>query len=190
MMPGSKGGPAHDDKGGDMNGRKVIVLLLAVLALAAAGCGGDDSTDASGDTDTAVVEETTTEDTTAVEEDTTEETSGDEDVSALGGKCTELAGIGAKFSQATASGDAGLEQVSKLFDELADNVPEEIKDDFQVLAENYSKLAEAMKGVDLSSGKQPSAEDLAKMQKVTASLNSPEIQQASKNISDWVTENC
>jgi len=183
MMPGSKGGPAHDDKGGDMNGRKVIVLLLAVLALAAAGCGGDDSSDASGDTDTAVVEETTT-------EDTTEATSGDEDVAALGGKCTELAGIGAKFSQATAGGQAGLEEVSKLIDELADNVPDEIKDDFQVLAQNYSKLAEAMKGVDLSSGEQPSAEALAKMQEVAASLNSPEIQQASTNISNWATKNC
>ncbi len=42
-----------------MNGRRLTVLALAVLALAAAGCGGDDSTEAAGDTGTTAVEETT-----------------------------------------------------------------------------------------------------------------------------------
>lgn len=171
-----------------MNGRKLIVLLLATLALAAAGCGGDDNSEASGDTDTTVVEETTTEETTTEETTTEDEASADE--TTLSGKCVELAGIGAKFSQAASGGNAGLEEISKLFDELAANVPDEIKDDFQVLADNYAKLAEATKGIDLSSGKQPSAEDLAKMQEVTSSLNSPEIQEASKNIQDWATKNC
>ena len=169
-----------------MNGRKLMVLLLAALAFAAAGCGGDDSSDASGDTDTTVVEETTTEETTAEEttaEDTTEETT-------LSGKCAEFAGLGAKISQAMAGGNAGLDEASGLFDELASQVPDEIKADFEVIAENFADIAEVMKDIDLAAGEQPSAEDLAKLQELTSSLNSAEVTQASANIQKWTEENC
>jgi hypothetical protein len=162
-----------------------MVLLLAAIALAAAGCGGDDSSDASGDTDTTVVEETTTEETTAEETtaDTTEETT-------LSGKCAEFAGLGAKISQAMAGGNAGLDEASALFDELASQVPDEIKADFQVIAENFADIAEVMKDIDLAAGEQPSAEDLAKLQEQTSSLNSTEVTQASANIQKWTEENC
>lgn len=165
-----------------MNGRRLIVLLLASLALVAAGCGGDDSSDATGDTDTAVVEETTT-------EETTETTSDDEDIS-LSGKCAEFAGLGAKISQAMSGGNAGLDEASELFDELASQVPDEIKADFEVIAENFAKLAEALKDVDLTSGATPSPEDLEKLQELTASLDSEEVQTASANIEKWAEENC
>ena len=172
-----------------MNGRKVMVLLLAALALAAAGCGGDESNEASGDTDTTVVEETTTEDTTeeTTSEDSTETT--DDDV-ALGGKCAEFAGLGARISQAMAGGNSGLDEASELFDELASEVPDEIRADFEVIAENFAELAEVLKDVDLSAGEQPSAEDLAKLQELTASMDSAEVTKASQNIEAWVQQNC
>ena len=169
-----------------MNGRRLMVLLLAALALAAAGCGGDDSSDASGDTDTTVVEETTTEETT--EETTTEESTTEE--TTLSGKCAEFAGLGAKISQAMAGGNAGLDEASALFDELASQVPDEIKADFQVIADNFADIAEVMKDIDLAPGEQPSAEDLAKLQELTSSLNSTEVTQASANIQKWTEENC
>ena len=164
------------------------MLLLAALALVAAGCGGSDN-EATGDT-TAVVEETTTEDTS--DETTTEETTGattDDDIS-LTGKCAEFAGLGAKISQAMAGGNSGLDDASALFDELADQVPDEIQADFQVIAENFAKIADALKDVDLSSGQTPSAEDLAKLQELTQSLDSAEVQEASANIEKWAQENC
>jgi hypothetical protein len=171
-----------------MNVRKLTVLLLAALALAVAGCGGDDSSDASADTDTTVVEETTTEDTTeATTEDSTETT--DDDL-ALGGKCAEFAGLGAKISQAMAGGNAGLEEASALFDELASEVPDEIKADFEVIAENFAQIAEVLRDVDLAAGETPSAEDLAKLQELTTSINSTEVQQASENIEAWAQANC
>jgi cell fate (sporulation/competence/biofilm development) regulator YlbF (YheA/YmcA/DUF963 family) len=85
--------------------------------------------------------------------------------------------------------DAGVENVSKLFDELADEVPDEIKADWQVLAENFGKIAEALKGVDLTSGT-PDAETLAKLQALSATLDSQKVQQASAHIEAWVTQNC
>jgi hypothetical protein len=169
-----------------MNGRKLIVLLLAALALVAAGCGGDDNSEASGDTDTTVVEETTTEETT--EETTTDETTTED--TTLSGKCAEFASLGAKISQAMAGGNAGLDEASALFDELASQVPDEIKADFEVIADNFAEIAEVMKEVDLAAGEQPSAEDLAKLQELTSTLNSPEVQRASANIQKWTEENC
>jgi len=175
-----------------MNGRKLMVLLLAALALAAAGCGGDDSNEASGDTDTTVVEETTTTEDdsteTATEDDSTATATGDDDV--LGGKCAEFAGLGARISQAMSGGNAGLEEASALFDELASEVPDEIKADFEVIAENFAQIAEVLKDVDLAAGETPSAEDLAKLQELTTSINSTEVQQASENIEAWAQANC
>lgn len=161
------------------------MLLLAVLALVAAGCGGDDASDVGDETETAIVEETT--------EDVTEETTEDETTEgtgALGGRCAELAGISSQLAQSL-SGQAGdLDDVARAFDEIADEVPDEIKADYEVLAENIGKIAEAVKGVDLQSGETPDAEAIAKLQELGSSLNSPEIQEASENISAWAEQNC
>jgi hypothetical protein len=176
-----------------MNGRRLTVLLLAVLALLAAGCGGDDSNEASSDTDTAIVEQTTGEDTS---EDATETSAGEatetnaEDETTVSGECAELAGLGTKIAQAISGSNADVEQASKLFDELASKVPEEIRADFQVIAKNFSKIAEKLKDLNLSAGGTPSPEDLAKLQELTASLSSPEVTAAGQRIQDWAEKNC
>jgi hypothetical protein len=187
MMPVR--GAAHDDQGGDMNGRRIIVLLLAALARVAAGCGGDDSNQASADTETTAVEETTGGEATETTSDTTSETTDDDEIS-LSGKCAEFAGLGAKISAAMSGGNAGLDEASALFDELASQVPGEIKADFKVIADNFAKLADALKEIDLAPGETPSPDDLAKLQELTASLDSAEVQQASANIEKWAQKNC
>ena len=175
-----------------MKARRLAVLLVAALALVAAGCGGS-SDEASSDTDTVAVEtttmDTTTTEDTATTDDTATDTSSSTDLGALTGKCAELAGLGTKLASAMGGQDAGVENVSKLFDELADEVPDEIKADWQVLAENFGKIAEALKGVDLTSGT-PDAETLAKLQALSATLDSQKVQQASAHIEAWVTQNC
>jgi hypothetical protein len=171
-----------------MNGRRIIVLLLAALALVAAGCGGDDSDQASADTETTVVEETTGGDATETTADTTSETTDDE--ISLSGKCAEFAGLGAKISEAMAGGNDGLDEASALFDELASQVPDEIKADFQVVADNFAKIADALKEIDLEPGETPTPDDLAKLQELTAGLDSAEVQQASANIEKWAQANC
>jgi hypothetical protein len=173
-----------------MNGRRLAVLLVAVVALAAAGCGGDSSDEAGSDTDTVVVE-TTTEDTTTDDMTTTEEDeSSDVDTSGLTENCAELAGLGSRLASAVGGQNADVGDVSRLFDELADRVPDEIKDDWQVLARNFEKVAEALEGVDLASGETPSAEVLAKLQELSATFDSTEMQEAAGNIEEWARENC
>jgi hypothetical protein len=206
-------------RGESMNTRRLGVLLVAVLALVAAGCGGGGSNEASSDTSTiasgtatdemtttdetstdamTTTDETstdamaTTEGTSTDEMTTTEETSTDStgiDTTGLTGKCAELAGLGSKLAAAMTGQNADVQDVSKLFDEVADQVPDEIKADWEVLAKNFSKIAEAMKGVDLSSGT-PDAQALAKLQQLATQLDSQEMQQAAAHIEAWAKENC
>jgi hypothetical protein len=178
-------------EGDYMNARKLAALLVAALALVAAGCGG--SSDESSSDTTTVAAETTTEETTTeatTEETTTEETTTDDSgLAALTGKCAELAGLGSKLAAAMGGQDAGVANVSRLFDELADEVPDEIKADWQVLAQNFQKIAEALQGADLSSGT-PDAATLAKLQKLATTLDSQEVQQAAAHIEAWTKKNC
>lgn len=174
-----------------MNGRRLAVLLLAALALLAAGCGGDDENEASDETETTIVE-TTDDDATETDDDATEtdDATEDDDDAALGGECAEFAGLSARLSQALSGSSSDLGSASEVFDELADQVPAEIQDDYEVLADNFRELADALEGVDLSAGETPSQEDLARIQEITQSLDTPEVREAAENIEAWATENC
>jgi hypothetical protein len=172
-----------------VNGRRIAALLIAALALVAAGCGGSSSDEASSDTETAVATETTMpEETTATTDDSG--TSTDVDLGNLSGECAQFAGISSKLAQSLSGQDANIEDAAKAFDEIADQVPDEIKDDYQVIADNFSKIAEALKGVDLTSGQAPSPEALAKLQELSASMDSTEVQQATQHIEAWVSQHC
>jgi hypothetical protein len=48
-----------------------------------------------------------------------------------------------------------------------------------VLAANFRELAAALEGVDLAA---PSPEDIAKIQEITQSMDSADVQEASRNI--------
>ena len=192
MMPVSRGDePTRltTTKGEDVNGRRIAALLSAVLALVAAGCGGSSSDEASSDTETTVATEATaTDDMTATDDDS--ETSTDVDLGNLSGECAQFAGISSTLAQSLSGQDANIEDAAKAFDEIADQVPDEIKDDYQVIADNFAKIADALKGVDLTSGQAPSPEALAKLQELSASMDSAEVQQASQHIEAWVQEHC
>lgn len=167
-----------------MKARHLLLLLVAALALVAAGCGGDDSSDASGDaTETAVVETETSDDATTDDEE-------DVDIGDLSGECAQFAGISSKLAQSLSGQDANLEEAARVFDEIADEVPDEIKDDYRVIADNFAKIAEALKDVDLTSGTVPDPEALAKLEELGRTLDSAEVQQATENLEAWARENC
>jgi hypothetical protein len=181
----------------------LVIASFALLVFAFAGCGGDDES-ASGDTTTT---ETTTTDTETTETETTEtettetETTEDEDTdttetSALGDdfatseNCREFAEVGSRLSEAfTGAGSTDLDEASDAFAELTAAAPDEIKDDFQVIADAYNKLADALQGVDLSSTN-PDPQALAKLTQISQELDQAKLTQASTNISKWAQENC
>ena len=173
-----------------MKARRLALLALAMLALVAAGCGGDDTSDTSADADSTVVTGTTGDDTNEVDDLTETTGEDDDDIGQLEGKCAELAGIGAKLSQSLSGQTGDLDEASRVFDEIADQVPDEIKADYEVIAENFGKIAEALKDVDLQSGETPNAEAIAKLQQLATSFDSPEIREATANIEAWTQKNC
>ena len=173
-----------------MKGRRIAVLLLAALALVAAGCGGDDSNEAADDTDTAVVDDsgTTTESDDSATE--TEDATADSGSGALTGECAAFAGLSAKLSQAFAGTSGDLDSATEIFDQVADEVPEEIRDDYEVLANNIKEFADELKELNLAAGETPSAEDIAKLQEIAQGLDSAEVREASQNIEAWAQANC
>ena len=57
----------------------------------------------------------------------------------LSGDCAQFAGVSAKIAQSLSGQDANMEDAAKAFADIADQVPDEIKDDYQVIAENFSE---------------------------------------------------
>ncbi|HEU5207084.1 MAG TPA: hypothetical protein VFT94_05685 [Gaiellaceae bacterium] len=165
-----------------------LALLVLALALVAAGCGGGDDESAGSD-ETAIEEATTTETTS---EDTTTEETTDTDVDVSGilddEDCLQLAGIGATFAQAVtgASDQEAAEEIAK----LADEVPDEIKADVQVLADWFADYAAKLEDIGLQAGQTPSAEQLAQLQAVLADTNQEELTAASERLQAWSEENC
>lgn len=172
--------------------RWLMVFAVGLAGLALAGCGGG-SNNASSST-TSETTTTTTATTTPV---TT--TSGGTTTSALSntpnftsGKCKNLAGAAQKIGQdLSASGTSGnLQDVAKEFQQFVDAVPSEIKPDVQTLADAFTTYANALKGVDLTSGQTPSAGDLQKMQQALKSLDVQKVQTAERHLEAWTRKNC
>jgi hypothetical protein len=161
-----------------------VLLLALVAAVLAAGCGGGGNEKAS-DTEPAITETTETE-TEATE---TEATTNVDDF-ASSKNCREFAELSAKLQNAFSGTGSDLEETKKLLDAYAEKAPEEIRDDFRVIANFWAKMVDALEGVDLQSGTPPSPEALERLQKVQTEIDQQRLQQASQNISNWVQKNC
>jgi hypothetical protein len=172
-----------------------ILLALVVLVFAAAGCGGGDD-EAGGDTDTVTITDTTdtdetTDDTTT--DETTDET--DTDISGLdfaSEECQDLISASAALSQAFGAAATGsdLSDEAEAFEDFADDVPEEIRDDVQVLAAAYAQYAEVLQDVDLGAGETPSAQQALELSQALASIDQADVAAASQRLSTWAQENC
>jgi hypothetical protein len=164
--------------------RLALAALLVVLALAGASCGGGGDEASGSTTVTTTTDETTTEETTT--DETTTETSG-----AVGaGDCAQLVDASAELAQAFAAagatGDFG--EASQFFDSF--EAPEEIRADFQVLADAYVEYIAALQDIGLESGQTPTTEQLQQLQQALAAIDQPAVAAASQRISAWVSQNC
>jgi hypothetical protein len=169
----------------------LVIASFALLVFAFAGCGGDDNSSA----DTTTTETTTTEDTETTETETTETETTTEDTdtdttSALGDfatseNCKEFQELQSKASQAfTGSGAQDVEQVKDQLQAFADEAPDEIKDDFQTLADGYGKIAD----LGLTSTN-PDPQALAKLSQLGTEW-ATKMTTAGTNIATWVAQNC
>ena len=137
-----------------------LALLVMALALVAAGCGGSDNESAA-TTDETTVEETTTtrprprrRPTSRCARATFRRSSSDED-------CLKLAGIGATFAQAITG--ATDEEAAEAFQNLVDEVPDEIKADVQVLADWFAEYSAKVKDIGIQAGQTPTAAQIQQL---------------------------
>ena len=169
--------------------RWLMVAAVGLAGLALAGCGGGGSNNASSST----TNETTT--TTAAETTTGAATTTPGSVTTpnfASGKCRDLATSAQKIAQdfsASGAGNGNLNDAAKEFQAFVKVVPSEIRGDVQTIADAFTKYADALKGVDLSSG-QPSAGDLQKIQAALKSFNQAKLQAAEQHIQAWTQKNC
>ena len=167
-----------------------LALLVMALALVAAGCGGSDNESAA-TTDETTVEETTTTETTSEDTTTSEETT-DTDGDASGvlddADCLKLAGIGATFAQAITG--ATDEEAAEAFQNLVDDVPDEIKADVQVLADWFAEYSAKVKDIGIQAGQTPTAAQIQELSAALADTNQDEVSAASQRLGTWANENC
>ena len=159
-------------------------VLLGGLALLIAGCGGSSHRGDQHDHTT-----TTTASTTSTTAATT--TSGTPSLSLLtSGNCRELLGLSQSFAQAMEGNAQNLEKTAQLVQQFADKTPAAIRPDFEILAADWTKVAAALKGVNLTSGKAPSASIMASLVTLSSKLNTQQLTQASQDITAWAHTNC
>jgi hypothetical protein len=163
-----------------------LALLVMALALVAAGCGGSDNESASST-------ETTTEETTSTESTTEETTDESTDTGDLSGilndeDCLRLASIGATFAQAISG--ATDEEAAEAFQNLVNEVPDEIKADVQVLADWFADYSAKVKDIGIKAGETPTADQIQQLTAALADTNQEELTAASERLGTWANENC
>ena len=165
--------------------RALAPTSLAVLVLVAAGCGGGGSKNTAATAAPATTAAAAPAPTTTKAAATTSDLSG----IASAANCKQLADLGTKFSQAMGGTDAqDTKKVAQLLQEFASKTPSDIRPDFQIVADAYSKIADAVGNI--TPGSVPDAATLAKLAKVATEINSAKLTKASENISAWAQKNC
>jgi len=92
------------------------------------------------------------------------------------------------YSLAGSSNGKELKKQAGLRKEFADKTPSDIRPDFQVVADYFSKIADA--AGNLKAGQTPDAATIAKLQTPSTEIDQAKLTQASQHISAWVTKNC
>lgn len=166
-----------------MKTTRIGLGLFAVCALALGACGGDDlSSDGNGATPTQAGSDST--DGGGGGNDTVA-TIPDDVVPGLTDDCREL--YNAFISAMGSVGGVGdAAEVTKTFDALVQVVPDDLKDDAQLLGEAYATYAELIKKYDGDISKAPVDE----LQKAMEAMNADGVSAAGDNISKYFDETC
>jgi hypothetical protein len=168
----------------------MLLALLAACSIALVACGGgDDDGDVDADATSGDDDDSGSND----DADGSTSTDDDVDLSDISEECIDASlAYSAVISQSAAAftGDTdAVEDSADKLKEFADKAPDEIKDDFEAMAETLEKYYEELEDLDLGSGT-PSAGEIAKIVAAGELLQEADFQAASGRVSEWVEENC
>jgi hypothetical protein len=166
-------------------------LILVALVALVAGCGGGSKKSSSPATTTEATSTTTAETETP---SATETTSSESNAAsfATSKNCLKLLGVSSTLAQAFAQSGAenDLDKQAKFFEDFANQTPEEIRGDFQLIAKAFTTFASEYSKLNLKPGSVPTAEQIAKFEKFAKEFNSAKMQAASAHIEAWAKKNC
>lgn len=166
----------------------LLALVLSLTIVLAAGCGGKSKPTATGTIGTTTSAETST--VSATSTTTTGTSSGLANI-ATAANCTQLEGLALGLAQAiSGSGTTDLNKIKTLLQQFAARTPSDIRPDFELVASAYAKVVDALKGVNLKSGKAPSATVIAKLTQLGSELNTAALQKANAHITAWAQSHC
>lgn len=158
----------------------VAVLAAAVMVLLAACGGGEVETDATVERDDAPTSE---------------------ELADAGGLLTDadcqqyVEAFGQPPSVTDPGSLDGIQQTADVLDDAADRVPDEISDDFRVIASAYRVFADAFVDMNLDFTDPAAvaalgAEDLAKLEAAGQAMSSAEVQEATDNLEAFLAQHC
>jgi len=156
-------------------------LLLLLLALAAAGCGGGGKKST-----TAAVEPATSSAATTGSADTT---TGGATPTTKSKSCKELTTLANRVSAAFSNTNPkNIQQNAKILKQFADQTPDEIRPDFELLAKDVQKIADSLHGV--KNPNSPTPAERQKIQQAASQINQAKLTAAIRHISTWSQKNC
>jgi len=182
-------------------GQFLMIFLAAVLVVAAAGCGGKKksstttTTAAAATTSTAAATTAATTTTTAATTTAAGTTTSASSSNGLGSlasveNCKSLADLGTAFASALQGAGGDIQKETSIFQQFAAKTPSDIRPDFETIAAALAKAADALKGVNLTSGQAPDASALAKLNQLSTEFDSPAMKKAETDIQAWAAKNC
>ena len=191
--------------------RKLLALLMALAVLtAAAACSsdsGDESSDGGGSAGDSELEadrgdgSSSDDDTSSDDDSLDDDGSSSDDVPGLGDiddfeACIEASAayfniVLLPMSLSMGASEEDIAELESELDELGADIPSELEDDFEVMADAFSEYAEALKDLDLTD---PSAfldeSVMEDFENATAALETDEVAEAQENIEAYFEANC
>ena len=162
----------------------VGISVLALLMLTATGC-GKKSTSTTTTTTTETTASTETSETTTSETTTSKTTTSASGLGDLAGNCGELANLGQTLAGAlSGTGGSDISKIADTMKAFADQAPDDLKSAFETYADTFTKIGDALDGVDMSN---PTSIDPAALAKLS---DTAALTEAATKISTWAAENC
>jgi len=172
-----------------MRSTALTIAALGALVVALAGCGG-------GGHKSTTTTTATTNAAAAAKAAQKTATKAKGSASALSGlataaNCRQLADLSSRLSTAMQGTDANdVKKQAALLKQFADKTPSDIRPDFETVAADYAKIADAVQGLHLKQGSVPDPKALLKLEKLSTSIDMQKLTSASANIGAWAQKNC
>jgi hypothetical protein len=160
--------------------RAPIATALLALALAAAGCGG-------GGKKSTTAEAAGSSSSGATTQSTATATGGASTTKSK--SCKELTTLANRVSAAFSNTNAkNIQKNARILKQFADQTPDEIRPDFELLADDVQKIADSLHGV--KNPNSPTPAERQKIQQAAATINQSKLSAAIRHITAWSQKNC